>query len=184
MTKEQAVALGITFETDTPTQEEIDEKISKRLTELTGENSKYKSAISKVNSENAEYKRKEQERLTDDEKKAQHQKELEDRVAEYEKRFARSNKVNDYIGIGYDKALAEEIADAELEGKPTAELHQKHLKAREEAIKKELMKENPSIKQGEPKPKVVTKEEYEKMSYSQKMELKEKNPDLFEKFHK
>ena len=42
-TKEQAVGFGITFDTETPTQEEIDEKVSKRITELAGENSKLHS---------------------------------------------------------------------------------------------------------------------------------------------
>ena len=119
MTLEKAKELGITFESENPTQEEIDEKVASRLAELTGENSKLHSTISKVNSENAEYKRKAQAQLTDAEKTAQHQKELEEKIAGYEKQFARSNKVNDYLSVGYSKELAEEIADAELEGKPT-----------------------------------------------------------------
>lgn len=184
MTLEKAKELGITFESDNPTQEEIDEKVANRLTELTGENSKLKTSISKVNSENAEYKRKAQEKLTDDEKIAQHQKELEEKLAGYEKQFAKSNKVNDYLSIGYDKKLAEEIADAELEGKPTAELHKKHLQAREEALKKEWMEKNPKAKQGDPNAdKDITPEKFAKMTYSEKIALKEKNPTLYEQLH-
>lgn len=183
-TKEQAVGFGITFETETPTQEEIEEKVSKRITELAGENSKLHNSISKTNSEIAEYKRKAQEKLTDDEKVANKIKELEEKNAEYEKRFARSNKVNDYLSIGYDKDLAEKIADAELEGKPTAELHKKHLLAREEALKKEFMEKNPKAKQGDPDDfKDVTPEKYKKMTYTEKIALKEKNPTLYEQLH-
>lgn len=185
MTLDKAKELGITFDTDTPTQEEIDEKVANRLAELTGENSKLKTSISKVNSENAEYKRKAQEKLTDDEKIAQHQKELEDKIAGYEKQFARTNKVNDYLSIGIDKKLAEEIADAELEGKPTGELFKKHIQAREEAVRKELMEKNPKAKQGNiDDDKDITKEKFAKMTYSEKIALKEKNPTLYEQLHK
>ena len=182
MTKEKAVELGITFETDNPTQEEIDEKVSNRLTELTGENSRLHTSISKVNSENAEYKRKAQEKLTEDEKVQLHIKELEESNAKYEKQFARTNKVNDYLAIGVSKDLAEKIADAELEGKPTGSLWAEHSKAREEAIKKELMQNNPNPKQADPGAKDPTADEYKKMTYSQKMKLKESNPTLFEKY--
>ena len=185
MTLEKAKELGITFDTDNPTAEEIDEKVAKRLTELTGENSKNKDIISKRNSEIAEYKRKEQEKLSEEEKRSIHEKELEDKIAGYEKQFAKTNKVNDYLSIGYDKKLAEEIADAELEGKPTAELHKKHILSREEALKKEWMEKNPKPKQGDPDAdKDITPEKFNKMTYSEKLALKEKNPTLYEQLHK
>lgn len=182
MTLEKAKELGITFDTETPTQEEIDEKVANRVAELTGENSKLHSTISKVNSENAEFKRKAQESLSAEEKTNLRIKELEESNAKWEKQFARSNKVNDYLGIGVSKELAEKIADAELEGKPTGSLWKEHAIAREEAIKKELMEKNPDPKQSDPKGKDPTQEEYNKMTYSQKMALKESNPTLFEKY--
>lgn len=182
-TKEQAVGFGITFDTDTPTQEEIDEKVSKRLTELAGENSKLHSTISKVNSENAEYKRKANEKLTAEEQQNARIKELEESNAKWEKQFAKSNKVNDYLGIGYPKDLAEQIADAEIEGKPTAALHQKFVQAREEALKKELMVKNPAPKvNGDDDFSDLTKEKFDKLPYSEKLKLQEKNPTLFEKY--
>ena len=183
-TKEKAIELGCSFETDTPTQEEIDAKVESRLTELTGENSKLKNTISKVNSENADYKRKAQEKLSEEEKTNLRIKELEESNAKWEKQFAKSNKVADYVSIGYSKELAEKIADAELEGKPTASFHQEFIKAKEESIRKEIMAGNPQPKVNDPKAKTLTEEDYKKLSYSQKLELKEKNPDLFDKFHK
>ncbi|MBO4541653.1 MAG: hypothetical protein J5725_00575 [Bacteroidales bacterium] len=185
MTKEKAVELGITFDTETPTQEEIDEKVARRLTELTGENSKNKDIISKRNSEIAEYKRKEQEKLTADEKRALHEKELEEKLAGYEKQFAKTSKVNDYLSVGYDKELAEEIAEAELSGKSTAELHKKHILAREEAIRKELMEKNPKPKQNDPNlKKDLTTDDFKKMGYTEKLKLKEENPALYEQLSK
>ena len=185
MTLEKAKSLGITFDSENPTQEEIDSKVESRLAELTGENSKQKELISKRNSEIADYKRKEQEKLSEDEKTKLHYEQLEKENADYRKQFAKSNKVNDYLSIGYSKELAEKIADAELEGKPTAALHQEHLKAREEAIKKELMVNNPKPAQGDPNAgKDLTKEQFAKLPYSKKIELKEKNPTLYEQLSK
>lgn len=182
MTLEKAKELGITFDTETPTQEEIDEKVANRVAELTGENSKLHNTISKVNSENADYKRKEKEKMTEEEKTTARIKELEEKTASYEKQFAKTSKVNDYLSIGVSKELAEKIADAELEGKPTGAFWKEHAQAREEAIKKELMAQNPAPKQGEPKGKEPTLEEYNKMTYSQKLALQESNPTLFEKY--
>lgn len=184
MTKEQLQALGISTDKETLTQEEIDELVSKRVAELTGENSKQKSLISQRNSEIADYKRKEQEKLSEDEKAKLHLEELEKRVADYERQSAKSNKVNDYLSIGYPKELAEEIADAELSGKSTAALHQKYLQAREEAIKKELMISNPNPKQTNPTPKSISQEDFKKMGYSEKLALKENDPTLYEKLSK
>lgn len=184
MTLEKAKELGITFESENPTQEEIDEKILKRVAELTGENSKQKTLISQRNSEIAEYKRKEQEKLTEDEKIKLHYEQLEKENADFKKQFAKTNKVNDYLSIGYSKELAEEIADAELSGKPTAALHQKHLQAREEAIKKELMVNNPDPRQTNKSSKTITKEDYAKMPYSERLKLKESNPTLYEQLSK
>lgn len=181
MTLEEAKKLGFTFESENPTQEEIDAKVLKRITELTGENSKLKTSISKVNSENAEYKRKEQEKLSEDEKAKLHLTELEDKVASYEKQIAKTNKVNEYMGIGYPKELAEKVAEAEIEGKSSVKYHAEFAKSQVEAEKAKLMQENPNPS-GHGNSDEMTLEKFKKLKPSELADFAEKHPTEFENF--
>lgn len=182
MTKEQLQALGIATESDTLTQEEIDNLLSKRVSELTAENSKNKDLISKRNSEIAEFKRKEQEKLSEDEKIKLHYEELEKENANYKRSIAQSQKVADYLSLGYSKELAEKVASAELDGTSTIELHREFLKAREEVLKAEIMKNNPIPKQGDPKP--ISTKDINKMGYAELLKLKNENPTRYEEYVK
>ena len=181
ITKEQLKKLGIEVEKDDLTQDEIDELFVKRVGELTAENSKLHTSISKVNSENAEYKRKEQDRLSEEQKKELHEKEMVEKIAKYEKQIAKTSKVAEYMEIGYPKELAEKVADAELEGKPTAKLHAEFVKSREETIKAELMKDNPTPK-GAGGSEQMTLEGFKKLTPTQLAEFAETHPVEFENF--
>lgn len=181
MTKQQLEKLlGITLEEgkDTYTDDEAFELINKKHTELTSDLTKHKNLLSTRNSEIAEYKRKEQEKLSDDEKLKLHYEELEKENAGYKRTIAKSNKVNEYLGIGYPKELAEKIAEAELDGKSTVELHKQFLTSREESIKAELLKGN-----NKPETKTDTKtydvDWFKKASLTELSELHEKNPTLY-----
>lgn len=186
MTKTQLEKLlGITLEDgkDTYTDDEALDLISKSHNDLRNEANKNKDLLSKRNSEIAEYKRKEQEKLSDEEKTRLHYEELEKNYASLQKKVAKNDKVTEYMGIGYPKDLAEKIADAELEGKSTVELHKQFITSREETLKAEFLKNPPKAKTTD-NTDTVTREQYLKMTYSQKMELKEKNPELFEQVSK
>lgn len=183
MTKEMLKELGITTDKEELTPEEIDALVKQRVAELTGENTKQKSLISQRNGEIAEYKRKEQERLTDDEKKALLEKEKDDKIAKYEKIIAKNGKVAEYMGIGYPKELAEKVAEAEIEGKSTAQFHAEFVKSREETIKAELMKNNPTPNgAGDNAP--TTLEAFKKMKPSELMDFAEKHPQEYEQLSK
>lgn len=181
MTKEQLEKLGIKVEKDDLTQEDIDALVEKRVAELTGENSKLHTSISKINSENAEYKRKEQDRLSEDEKKALHEKELTDKIASYEKQIAKTNKVAEYMGIGYPKELAEKVADAEIEGKSSVKYHQEFAQSQVEATKAELMKSNPNPNGGGGGD-AMTLEKFRKLKPSELAKFAEEHPTEFENF--
>lgn len=179
MTKEQLEKLGIKVEKTDLTQEEIDALVEKRVAELTGENSKLHTSISKVNSENAEYKRKEQERLSDDEKKALKEQEMAEKIASYEKQIAKTSKVNEYLAIGYPKELAEKVADAEIEGKSSAKYHAEFVKSQVETTKAELMKKNPNP-DGAGNDDTMTLDKFKKLTPSQLADFAEKHPTEFE----
>ena len=180
MTKEQALELGLSFDSEEPTQEEIDTAVMGRLAELKAENSKQKDLISKRNGEIADYKRKEQDKLSEDEKIKLHYEELEKENASYKRTIAKAKKVNEYLGVGYPKDLAEKIAEDELDGKSTVQYHSQFMKMREETLKAELMKGNPKPIQSDPSI-TLTKDGFKKMSYSEKLKLKNEQPEVYAK---
>lgn len=79
-----------------------------------------KNAVSKANSESAEWKRKHNALLSEDEKKKQEDAEerarLEKRLAELEKEKLVAKHTADYVKLGYDPKLAEETAAALADG--------------------------------------------------------------------
>lgn len=183
MTKEQLEKLGIKTDKENLTAEEIDALVEQRVAELTGENAKNKTLISQRNSEIAEYKRKEQERLTEEERKALLEKEKDEKIAKYEREIAKSGKVAEYMAIGYPKELAEKVADAEIEGKSTAKYHDEFVKSREQSIRAELMAGNPNPNGGgDDKP--VSLEQFKKMKPSELVDFQEKHPQEFENLSK
>ena len=186
MTKAQLEKLlGITLEEgkETYTDDEALELISKDFSSIKSDRDKTKNLLSQRNSEIAEFKRKEQDKLSEEEKTRLHYEELEKNYASLQKTVAKSTRASEYMGIGYPKELAEKIADAELEGKPTAEFHKQFITSREESIRAELLKNPPKVTTTD-KGDTVTREDYKKMTYSQRMELKDKNPELFEQVSK
>ena len=181
-TKEQLKKLGIQVEEDKEyTDEEAFALIEKNANDMRGDLNKHKDLLSKRNSEIAEFKRKEQDKLSEEEKTRLHYEELEKENASYKKTIAKSQKVNEYMGIGYPKELAEKIADAELEGKSAVELHKQFMTSREESLKAELLKNSPDPSNNK-QTQTVTKEDVIKGGYEAMMKLKEENPTQYQEF--
>ena len=175
MTKEQLAKLGITTDKDTLTDEEVFALLEQKHADMTGELKKSKDIISARNSELADIRRKETEKLSEEERIRLHYEELEKKNAELTRQIALSNKIKSYVSIGYSPELAEKVAIAELEGKDTTKYHQEHINAKIEETKASALA-------GGPKPntngstKVLTKADFDKMSYSELVKLKEEQP--------
>lgn len=142
---------------------------------------KDKMAFDKTSTELATLKKKASEKLTEEEK----QKEQFDQVkAENEalkKERDISNLTAKYIGLGYDPKLAKETAEAQVNN-DTAKVfdnHQKFLKAREETLKADLLKQTPRPNPNDPINGEITKEQFSKMSLSERTELYQTNPELY-----
>ena len=133
MTAEQKIAALEAFEYDDN---------SAKVQQLT-------NAVSKANSEAADWKRKHNALLDDDAKKKQEEADerqrLIDRNTELEKQIAITTYTNSYLELGYDKELAKSTAEALQAGdmNKVFENSQKHKKALEEKIKADLMKATP-----------------------------------------
>jgi hypothetical protein len=143
-----------------------------------------KAALSKSNSENAEWKKKHREALSEEERKAQ---EMADRMKQLEEQNAtllRESSVSKhkarFLGMGYEEALATDAAVAMADGdmEKLFSYQQKHQEALEKKIRADALK-------GTPKPVpnkgegAMTLENLRKMSAQERYEFSQQNPDEY-----
>lgn len=190
MTKEYLAMFGITIETD-----EIDDEEGKKLikqafdTAKTGEANakaeaqKLKGLNDNYSSQIAEYKRKEQANMTDEEKRRVEMEELKKSNQELERKFAVQNKVSSLVALGYDKETAEKYANDELDGKDTIVYQQEFLKKRDAQIRADILKEgkDPKTNGNDTDKALYTRENFKKglITMEQMNKLKETDPALY-----
>ena len=153
-------------------------------TDQSAEIDRLKKANSNLSSENAEWKRKHREALSEEERKAQ---ELAERMKQLEEQNAtllRESNVSKhkakFLGMGYEEALATDAATAMADGdmEKLFSYQQKHQEALEKKIRADALK-------GTPKPVPdkgdggMTLENFKKMSAQERYEFSKKNPDEY-----
>jgi len=192
MTKEQIEKLGLTF-TEGMTDDQVFEAFSKLKGELTAEKSKFESEaktnkglVDKYSSEISALKKEKQDRMTDEEKKAQEHQQLLDEIASLKKDKTVSEKVAKYLKLGYSEEVAKKVAEGEIDGVDVSDLHAQFLKEHDEQLKKKLMKENHIPNGGGDPNKSFTKEGFRKgeYTYEQLDKLSRENPALFDEITK
>lgn len=160
------------------------EKAKAEAEKAKAEADKYKQSISKVNSENAEWKRKLQEKMTAEEQQAEALAEKEKYYKSLERKLSLSeynNKLSASIG---DEQTRLEIAELMADGKnlEAIEKQNAYLSAYKEAlakqIREELLTQNPT-----PQPQVKLTEtiDISKMGYKELNQFQRENPELYEK---
>lgn len=148
---------------------------------------KWKAQFDKASHENAEYKKANkalQEQINsklsaDEIAEAQRQKELEDIIAERDalKREATVNKrVGAYLGLGYSEEMAMSSAKTTInmtddEFATMIDNSKAFKTGYEQSLRKEIVGGNPKPDGKGSTPKTITKEDFSKMSYSEKLEL-------------
>lgn len=154
-------------------------------TDNSSEIERLKNALSKSNSEAADYKKQLREKMTAEEAKAKEDAEkLNDLQSKYEALLKEStiskNKAR-LLALGYDDALATEAAQAIAEGdnEKAFAAQKKHLEAVEKKIREEALKDTPKPGGGSGKPKSA--EEILKISDSaERQSAIAENIELFE----
>jgi hypothetical protein len=153
-----------------------------------GEIERLKSALSKSNSENAEWKKKHRDALTEEEKKAQEKDELIQKLTEQNNTLVRESNISKHkatlLGMGYDEALAGKAAEAMADGDMVKafEYQQTHLEAFEKKIRADALK-------GTPKPVpdktdgVVTRKQVSKMSVSERLKFYNEHPEEYKEMY-
>ncbi len=181
-TKEQLAKLGITIEEDSIEEAKAFELIEAKTKELSNDKAKLKKRTDELSSEIAERKKADIEKLSEDEKTKLHYEEIEKANKELSRKLARNDKINDLMGIGYDKDLATKYAEAELDGKSTIEFQKQFMEAKLEAQKQELLKNttDPKINAQNDKGK-FTKENFKKglISMEEMNTLKQTDPATY-----
>ena len=152
--------------------------------DLSTEVERLKTANSKLSSENADWKRKHREALSEEERKAQETadllKQLQDRNAELERESGLAKHKAKFLGMGYEESLAHDAAIAMVDGdmEKLFSYQQKHQEALEKKIRADALKSTPK-----PVPDkadgAMTLEKLRKMSAQERFEFSEKNPDEY-----
>ena len=147
-----------------------------------------KDVFDKASSEIAGYKKQLRERMTEEEAaKAKAAEDMAAVMAELETLRADktiSEYTTQFMGIGYDEALAKATATALQKGDVTTMFknHAKFVVDREKALKAEFLKDTPTPPAGEGS-KGMTKEEFSKLSLTEKSKFAAENPERYKEFY-
>ena len=152
--------------------------------DMSDEVKRLKDALSKSNSENAEWKKKHRDALSEEERKSQEVAEELKQLREQNEKLVRESNMSKhkakFLGLGYDEALASDAAAAMVDG-DTEKLfsyQQKHQEALDKKIRADALK-------GTPKPVpdkrdgAVTLDDLRKMSTQERLEFSQKNPEEY-----
>ncbi len=143
-----------------------------------------KNALSKSNSENAEWKKKHREAMSEEERKAQETADLIAKLQEQNETLLRESNVSKhkakFLAMGYEESLAGDAAAAMVDGdmEKLFSYQQKHQEAFEKKIRADAMK-------GTKKPVAdqesgaMTLDNLRKMSEQERYEFSKKNPDEY-----
>lgn len=156
----------------------------------------YKKMISKANSEAADWKRKHNALLSEEEKaKAEAEEERQRKENEFAEMQKRLNDLETektvalyqtkLVSMGYNSDLASSTAKALSEGKMNevfANMAQ-HLDAKEKDLRASILKDTPSPNTGATTNE-ITKEDFKKMGYAEKVKIFNENPELYNELSK
>ena len=147
-----------------------------------------KSALTKSNSENAEWKKKHREALSEEERKAQETADLIKQLTEQNEKLTRESNVSKnkakFLGMGYEEALASDAAVAMTDGdmEKLFTYQQKHQEALEKKIRADALKSTPAPVPGKGEGN-MTLENLRKMSAQERYEFSQKHPEEYKSLY-
>ena len=147
-----------------------------------------KAALTKSNSENAEWKKKHREALTEEERKAQEvaerMKQLEEQNAALLRESSVSKHKAKFLGMGYEESLASDAAVAMADGdmEKLFSYQQKHQEALEKKIRADALKGTPKPVAGKGNG-TVTRDQIAKMSMDDRIKFYQEKPDEYREIY-
>lgn len=157
------------------------------LERLKVENGKLKNAQSNASADASKYKKALQERMSEQERAAEETKDLIASLRAENEAMKRSAEVSartaTYIGIGFDEILAKQAAEAYGNNHDAfSDALKSFLAAHDKALLAEQMRSTPRPGVGAVEA-AVTKEQFDKMGYAERVKLFETQPELYKKLN-
>ena len=172
--------------TEPATTQPTVEELMAQLASERAEKEKYKNASDKASSEAANYKKQLRSKQTAEEAEAEAKAEAErlqkEKYEEMSKELDHIKAVSAYKSISTEDAV-EKLIDAVADGDHSAiaAIIQKEIKAAVAVKEAEWMKSRPPINTGGGD-NAISKEQFNKMKYQERVEFKSKNPELYKKY--
>lgn len=157
-------------------------------TDNSAEIDRLKKALSKSNSEAADYKRQLNEKLSTDELKAKEDAEKHEKLQndydELLKKVTTSENKARLLALGYDEALATETAEAIVNGdtEKVFENQKKHIESVEKKVRSELTKDTPRPNGGNSS-NTMTKDQLRKMSSQERYQYSVEHPEEYKQIY-
>jgi len=167
------------------TQETVDTSaLQAELERLKGENAKLKNAQSNASADASRYKKELQARMSEQERKATETNELIEQLKASNEALKRSQALAEqkagFIGHGFDAEAADKAAaafyDNDFEG--FSGVLKSFLVAHDKALLADAVRQTPRPGAGGTD-KAVTREQFDKMGYSERMKLFNEQPELY-----
>ena len=157
-------------------------------TDNSAEIDRLKTALSKSNSEAADYKKQLRDKMSAEEIKA---KEDAEKYEELQKKYEElvrkdsisQNKVK-FLALGYEEKLASETAEAMVNGELDKVFanQKKHLEALEKKIREDVLKDTPKPEGGKGSD-TITKEKFSKMSIAEQYKFSTEHPEEYKQLY-
>lgn len=147
---------------------------------------KMKNLLNKANSQASEYKKMLREKQTEAEREAQERAEKDAEKDALLKSLMREKEVSghtaEFLAIGFDTDLAKKSAEALADGdsKSIFANLKSFIENHDKGIKAEVLKQTPSPVPGSADKGAVTKEQFDKMGYTELVKFKTENPELYQ----
>lgn len=154
------------------------------LAKLREENSKLMNAQSNASADASKYKKALQERMSEQERAATETKELIERLkaenAEMRKNQTMAEHTSGFLGLGFDEALARKAAEATSDGNFSALMSamKDFIVTHDKALQADALRNTPRPGVGAVTP-AITKEQFDKMTYPERVKLHDEQPEVY-----
>lgn len=174
--------------------ETVDEKkndtsaLEARIKALESERDKLKQSVTNASADASEWKKKYQSKLSEEDAAKEKQEEanaaLQQELETLRSERNVANYKSQFMSIGFDDEIAVEAAQA-LNGGETAKVFdalRKFIATHDKQLKENAFRTNPTLSGGMGNVKAITKEQFDKMGYTQRLEVFKQYPDLYKEF--
>ena len=157
-------------------------------TDNSAEVERLKNALSKSNSEAADWKKQLREKMSAEEIKAKEDAEKWDELIKERDALLREKTIAghkaDYLALGYEEKLAAETAEAMANGELDKVFanQKKHIEAVEKKIRADVLKATPTPEGGKGS-ETMTKEKFSKMSIAEQHKYSVEHPEEYKKLY-